>query len=340
MYFVSESSGTSQKEPVAIQLCNASINKADCYNFISDGLVNRKTLVEKYSAMKTKIIFDEYTGDAVHIVDWDFRNLSAETFRRSFDSSIQKPLKRLLNEFNKNSNVEMPPSLRASMLGLLNGLADFYSFILSRPEQQQLVKAHEFYGSHADRKAGWIHFQSVSKMRKTCLSIIDQENREAMPFILSPRSIQEVERTFFSPAFASQMMTVQRGARPGFSFPILVFWKITELVPTQCPDTFMEPKIIRLVPEAELGGSISAETSRTILFETALLNDESLHVYLAGTCAICQKTGVTELQRCSKCNVARYCGREHKVEHWKEHKKLCKRLRILKDDASERANGE
>jgi len=102
----------------------------------------------------------------------------------------------------------------------------------------------------------------------------------------------------------------------------------------------MEPKIIRLVPEAELGGSISAETSRTILFETALLNDESLHVYLAGTCAICQKTGVTELQRCSKCNVARYCGREHKVEHWKEHKKLCKRLRILKDDASERANGE
>mmetsp|Transcript_38446 Transcript_38446/g.69294 ORF Transcript_38446/g.69294 Transcript_38446/m.69294 type:complete len:181 (+) Transcript_38446:273-815(+) len=179
--------------------------------------------------MKTKIIFDEYTGDAVHIVDWDFRNLSAETFRRSFDSSIQKPLKRLLNEFNKNSNVEMPPSLRASMLGLLNGLADFYSFILSRPEQQQVVKAHEFYGSHADRKVGWIHFQSVSKMRKTCLSIIDQENREAMPFILSPRSIQEVERTFFSPAFASQMVTVQRGARPGFSFPILlVFWKITQ----------------------------------------------------------------------------------------------------------------
>ena len=40
--------------------------------------------------------------------------------------------------------------------------------------------------------------------------------------------------------------------------------------------------------------------------------------------------------KCSRCGVARYCGREHQVEHWSIHRKHCERLRffaILKSDA-------
>ncbi|CAL1717236.1 unnamed protein product, partial [Somion occarium] len=36
------------------------------------------------------------------------------------------------------------------------------------------------------------------------------------------------------------------------------------------------------------------------------------------------------LSTCSKCRVARYCGKEHQVKHWKAHKKGCKAFEALK----------
>ena len=38
-------------------------------------------------------------------------------------------------------------------------------------------------------------------------------------------------------------------------------------------------------------------------------------------CNVCGKKG--KLFRCSKCKEARYCSREHQVEDWKTHKRVC-----------------
>ena len=39
-------------------------------------------------------------------------------------------------------------------------------------------------------------------------------------------------------------------------------------------------------------------------------------------CALCQKPN--SRQRCSRCRIERYCGRECQVNHWPKHKKRCK----------------
>lgn len=41
---------------------------------------------------------------------------------------------------------------------------------------------------------------------------------------------------------------------------------------------------------------------------------------------------MARLDRCGRCNVARYCGRAHQVEHWRVHKHHCKRIRELKKE--------
>jgi hypothetical protein len=38
------------------------------------------------------------------------------------------------------------------------------------------------------------------------------------------------------------------------------------------------------------------------------------------------KSSTALLQRCSRCRVARYCCREHQLQHWPTHKSLCNTL--------------
>ena len=52
-------------------------------------------------------------------------------------------------------------------------------------------------------------------------------------------------------------------------------------------------------------------------------------------CAICHRFETPEgedlkLLRCSKCQAAFYCGKEHQLDDWKRHKKECKKLAALK----------
>jgi hypothetical protein len=45
---------------------------------------------------------------------------------------------------------------------------------------------------------------------------------------------------------------------------------------------------------------------------------------LASGCQTCHKT--TQLNTCGKCKVVQYCGREHQVADWPEHKNICKKV--------------
>jgi hypothetical protein len=192
---------------------------------------------------------DVFSGVSVYIIEWDFLSMTADIFKKRFKESIQKPLQLLLNEFNRNPRVAMQSLLQASILGLISGLADYYKKLLSNSAEQTKMNLREHYGSSTSRQVCFIDFRSVSKIRKACLAIID--NDRSAPTLLSRRSLDEMESTFTGPAFVSQLSTLRR-AQPGFTFPVLVCWKIAELAPTNCPDTFLEPKIVKLNSEAGL----------------------------------------------------------------------------------------
>ena len=192
--------------------------------------------------------------------------------------------------------------LKASMLGLTRELADYYHYLFSRADQQKMINAHSTFGRHAQPTVGCIHFHSLSSLRKTCLSVVDPANYPGRPFTFRPRSLPEMERYLSGPGspFTSQIKMVRFGARPGFRFPILVFWKIEELVPTSYPDTFVEAKIVPLIPQAELCVPCTPDITPRFLFESALLKDELLYPYVDGTCMVCNKAGVQQrLQNCA-----------------------------------------
>jgi len=276
------------------------------------------------------LVTDRFSGGSAVIEEWDFRSMNKCAFKTRFEASIQQPLRELLNEFNRNPNVQLPFPLRASMLGLIRGLAVYYQFTLSQSRKQTEMNLRGIFGSNKPPQVGFIYFESVRKVRKACLSITDTERE--LPFVLSPRSLEEMESTFAGPAFASQRITLGRGAILGVSFPLLLCWKLAELVPTNCPDTFLEPKIVSLRSEVEIGADPPPAPNQTPSYQflVALRADEALLPYAAETCALCRNSGVEGLSKCSKCRVAQYCGRQHQIEHWSEHKKHCKRLRDLK----------
>lgn len=289
--------------------------------------------------METRIVVDSQSGETVHLVDWNFQRMAADEFKTKFKSEIQKPVQSLLKEFDRNpGNSLFPSTLKASILGLLHGLAHYYHFLLSRSDQQKNMNASQMFGLHAGRQVGIIPFQSVSEMRKTCLSIVDTANRDSRPFIFQARSLDEIEHMFSSQSFAGQMATTRRGAKPGVSFSVLVCWQLQELMPTNFPDTFLEPKIVRLIPECDLESGGPLEMSKNYLLKKALYADEVIssspcfNSYVHETCALCNNAGVKKLQNCSRCHIAKYCGREHQVQHWSEHKKHCKRLGALREE--------
>jgi len=53
------------------------------------------------------------------------------------------------------------------------------------------------------------------------------------------------------------------------------------------------------------------------------------------TCSLprCQKNDfklTNKFQICTRCKVAKYCSREHQAEHWKAHKRECKKRKVKK----------
>ncbi|XP_019878454.1 uncharacterized protein LOC109606338 [Aethina tumida] len=59
-----------------------------------------------------------------------------------------------------------------------------------------------------------------------------------------------------------------------------------------------------------------------------------MNFYYYNLCHVC-KTHTKELRRCSSCKLMSYCGREHQIDDWKNHRKLCKILRNLRLNNSE-----
>jgi len=47
-------------------------------------------------------------------------------------------------------------------------------------------------------------------------------------------------------------------------------------------------------------------------------------------CAICEKTGVSNLFACSACKGLFYCSKEHQKEHWPLHKSICSKIQGCK----------
>ena len=50
---------------------------------------------------------------------------------------------------------------------------------------------------------------------------------------------------------------------------------------------------------------------------------------LCVTCSVAEKDDGTPLARCTGCNVARYCCKEHQKIDWPKHKALCKHVKML-----------
>jgi hypothetical protein len=100
--------------------------------------------------------------------------MTAGIFKKRFKESIEKPLQLLLNDFNRNTRVAMHSMLQASILGLISGLTNYYKFMFTSAQQTKM-NVRENYGSFTSRQVCFIYFQSVSKIRKSCLAIIDED---------------------------------------------------------------------------------------------------------------------------------------------------------------------
>ena len=182
-------------------------------------------------------------------MEWDFSSMTVDIFKERFKESIEKPLRLLLNELNRNPRVVMQALLHASIRGLVSGLANYYKVMLSTSAQQRMMSVGDHYGPSTSRPVCFICFQSISKIRRTCLTIIDKDRTAT--FVLSRKSFDEIEELFADPAYAPLLSTL-RQAQPGLTFPLLVCWRITELMPTDCPDTIFQPRIVNYISEAGL----------------------------------------------------------------------------------------
>ncbi|WIA08126.1 hypothetical protein OEZ85_007584 [Tetradesmus obliquus] len=60
-------------------------------------------------------------------------------------------------------------------------------------------------------------------------------------------------------------------------------------------------------------------------FAAAALTPESAQRHLSESALVGGKRNI-----CSGCKVARYCGKDCQVQHWKQHKAACKRLQAAR----------
>lgn len=69
----------------------------------------------------------------------------------------------------------------------------------------------------------------------------------------------------------------------------------------------------------------AAQTMNTILDldKRGKINPKTTPAQLLEVISECAKCGKYATDRCSRCNIARYCSRECQKEDWKEHKKRC-----------------
>ena len=56
----------------------------------------------------------------------------------------------------------------------------------------------------------------------------------------------------------------------------------------------------------------------------SLVGERRHYVFLQNCCALCGSIDEA-VKRCSRCHVMGYCGREHQIEDFERHKRLCKR---------------
>ncbi len=283
--------------------------------------------------------FDEkelLTGETARMANWDFDSMTANEFKKYFKSEIVNPLKKLLNDFNRDPNVQMPAPLKEAMLGIIRGLMNFFNRMASRPGAQKGWNLSAKVGQQATNPTVvWIHFASLEKLKKLCISIISNvaADKPINPFSIMYKSVDEVALVFSKDAsFAHNMIRVRGGAVPG-EFPLLISLKIRELVSTSLPDTFMETQVLDLCTGEELdrAPTETPDVSKKAILLNSINADENLRIYADRVCALCESSGVLEkLLRCEKCNFARYCGEAHQAEHWSVHKNHCKRIRELK----------
>jgi len=272
------------------------------------------------------LVLDKFGNGSEIILEWDCMSMTADMFRKRFKESIQTPLKHLLIEFEKNPGVQMTQSLHYSIAGLVHGLGKYYQFVFSRADHQLTLGARKNLGS-PPQKAMVIYFQNI---RDICEFVVDTiRSDKTAACNRRPMNLKEIDSFPPEEAFLSKRLTLCR-AEPNISFPMLLCWRISELCPINCPDTFVDPQIIELLSEEALSnGSRIPQDRKGKLLEA--LQADGLFEYTSKTCLICEKTGVVQrFHTCKRCDVAKYCGKEHQVEHWTVHKKHCKKIKALK----------
>lgn len=270
-------------------------------------------------------------GVSVVLVEWNFDTMTADAFKKRFKKLIHEPLRDLLQRFNHNPSSQIPSLLKLALEGLIRGLARHYENILSRSDHQILLDVHSLFAPVG--QVCYIRFQSIGKIRKCCLSILDRDRRK-QPFAMLRKSTKEMQSFLARPTFVSQRITLQNGDLPEVSFPLLVCWTIAELGPRRCQDKFCAAEIVLLKDQKELRKmkTAPAEMEKTPKekFFAALCAHEDLIPYANETCAFCESSGIMKLSgKCSGCEVAPYCNRQHHKEHWHVHKNHCKYLRDI-----------
>lgn len=210
-------------------------------------------------------------------------------------------------------------------------MAKRYQSTWSRPEVQSRLNARNMFRPRKHRQVGLIFFHVLRQVTRSRLSIVGIGVETVLA--PTPRSLEEMERTFADRSLASQLACLRRGAQPGISFPILVRAKVEDLGPMNWPDAFIGPKNVSLASKQE-SEAVSAhpgngEEPARVLFHAALEADRELQTCVWNTCAVCQSSGLTKLSRCAKFRVARYRGKEHQAQHRREHRTHCKRSLAL-----------
>ena len=98
------------------------------------------------------------------------------------------------------------------------------------------------------------------------------------------------------------------------------FRYFVQFVPKESESLFREliPKYPHVLWAASSAGFLELSKEENKDLRSQLETKKGLY------CVNCNKE-MTKIYRCSRCNVATYCGSACQKEAWKEHKKICKK---------------